>query len=283
MKIVISSESTIDLSAEQLARFKIHIVPFSIVLGSQSYLDGIEMDCNGIFKYVKESKQLPKTSAVNQFQYQQHFEKLLKEYDAVIHIAFSSELSSAYRNAVLAANELKNVFIIDSRSLSSGIALLAIYASELVHQGKEAKEIVDLVSARVNSVQASFVIQNVEYLYKGGRCSKIAFLGANIFHICPQIIVANGKMEAGKKYRGKSYNVINQYVDDTLTQFNHPDLSHVFVTDSGLGDEENNILDAVEEKLVKRGFKNIHFSKAGCTIASHCGPNCFGILYINDK
>jgi len=281
MRIAISSESTIDLTKEQLNEFNIHVVPFSVILGSESFLDGVDINCNGVYKYVKEHKQLPKTSAVNQFQYEEHFSNLKKEYEAIIHISFSGELSSAYRNAVLAAEEVKDVYVIDSRSLSSGIGLLAIYASELVNEGKELNEIIESIKARVNAVQASFVIQNVEYLYKGGRCSKIAFLGANIFHICPQIIVKDGKMDAGKKYRGNFYNVVSQYIDDTLAQFNHPDLNHVFITDSELDDQR--ICQMAKEKLMQRGFKNIHFSKAGCTIASHCGPNCFGILYINDK
>jgi len=281
MKIGLSSESTIDLTKEQLKEFNIHTVPFSVILGSESYLDGVDVDCNGVYKYVKENKQLPKTSAVNQFQYEEHFTNLKKEYEAIIHISFSSELSSAYRNAVLAAEEVKDVYVIDSRSLSSGIGLLAIYASKLINEGKELNEIIELVKSRVNNVQASFVLQNVDYLYKGGRCSKIAFLGANLFHICPQIIVKDGKMDAGKKYRGNFMNVVSQYVDDTLVQFDHPDLEHVFITDSSLDDE--NIREKVKEKLINKGFKNIHFSKAGCTIASHCGPNCIGILYINDK
>lgn len=282
MKIAISSESTIDLTNELLNEYDIHTVPFSVILGAESYLDGVDINPDGVYKYVKENNQLPKTSAVNQYQYEEHFSNLKKEHEAVIHIAFSSELSSACRNAILAAEEVKDVYVIDSRSLSTGIALLAIYASELVREGKELNEIVELVKARVNAVQASFVLQHVDYLYKGGRCSKIAFLGANIFHICPQIIVKDGKMDAGKKYRGNFFNVVSQYVDDTLTQFDHPDLKHIFITDSGL-DDSDNIRNMVKEKLIKKGFQNIHITMAGCTIASHCGPDCIGILYINDK
>lgn len=282
MKIGLSSESTIDLSKEILDEYNIHTVPFSVILGSESYLDGVDVNPENIYKYVKENNQLPKTSAVNQYQYEEHFSNLKKEYEAIIHISFSGELSSAYRNAMLAAEEVKDVYVIDSRSLSTGIGLLAIYASELIKEGREINEIIELVKSRINGVQASFVIQNVDYLYKGGRCSKIAFLGANIFHICPQIIVKDGKMDAGKKYRGNFLNVVSQYVDDTLTQFDHPDLKHIFITDSGLDNSEN-IINMVKEKLINKGFKNIHLTKAGCTIASHCGPNCIGILYINDK
>lgn len=283
MRIAISSESSLDLTKEQIEQYKISVIPFTVILGSESYQDGVDIDCNGVYKYVKETKQLPRTSAINQFQYEEYFRNLLKENDVVIHIGFSSGLSSSFHISELAAQEVKNVYTVDSQSLSSGTGLLLIYARELADEGKQPEEIIQLVKNRVKAVQASFVIQNVEYLYKGGRCSKIAFLGANLFHICPQIIVKDGKMEPGKKYRGKQFNVINQYVDDTLEQFNHPDLKHVFITDSGLSNDEELIHKTVKEKLEKRGFQNIHFSKAGCTIASHCGPDCFGILYINDK
>lgn len=281
MRIAISTESTCDLNTAQLIEYGIHSVPFSVILGAESFLDGVDVTCIDVFDYVTTNKQLPKTSAVNQFQYEEHFTKLLKEYDAVIHIAFSSELSSACRNAMLAAQEVGNVHVIDSLQLSSGVALLALYAKELVNQGKDLKEIIELVKNRINSVQTSFVIQNVDYLYKGGRCSKLACLGANLFHICPQIIMSNGKMDQGKKYRGKFFNVVSQYVDDTLIQFNHPDLSTVFLTSTTLDD--STIIDMVKEKLIKRGFKKIITAQAGCTISSHCGPNCLGILYINDK
>lgn len=284
MKIAISAESTCDLTKELLQEYNIETVPFSVILGSESYLDGVDVDAKKVFDYVEETKQLPKTSAVNQFQYEDYFSKLKKEkgYDAIIHITLSSGITSAIRNAELAAQEVGNVYVIDSKSLSTGIALLAIYAAELVREGKDVKEIVELVSSRINAVQASFVIQHVDYLYKGGRCSKIAFLGANIFHICPQIIVQDGKMDAGKKYRGNFFKVVSQYVDDTLTQFDHPDLKHVFITNTIMDDKEN-IHNMIKEKLIKKGFKNIHETEAGCTISSHCGPNCIGILYINDK
>lgn len=281
MKIAVSSESTIDLTKELLKEFNIQTVPFSVILGADAKLDG-EFPVQEIYDYVAKTKQLPKTSAVNQFQYEEHFNNLLKEYDEVIHIAFSSELSSAYRNAMLAAEECNGkVHIIDSRSLSTGIALLAMYAADLVKEGLEINEIVNKVSERVKSVQASFVLSNVDYLYKGGRCSKIAFLGANIFHICPQIVVADGKMDAGKKYRGKFDFVAKQYVDETLQQFDHPDLTRVFLTYSSKQDES--LIGAIKDKLIAKGFKTIYETTAGGTIASHCGPNCLGVLYINDR
>lgn len=282
MRIAVSAETTIDLSKELLTKYDIKIVPFSVILGEEMKLDG-EVSNQEIFDYVSKNNQLPKTSAVNQFQYEEHFKKLLESYDAVIHISLSSEISSACRNAILAAQEFNNkVYVIDSRSLSTGIALLALYARDLANNNVPAEEIADKVRARTPSVQASFVINRLDYLYKGGRCSKLAMFGANLFHICPQIVVKDGKMDAGKKFRGKYEQVVNQYVDETLKEFDHPDLEYVFITYPSL-DNEQVIVDAIKNKLKEKGFKNIYQTYAGGTIACHCGPNTIGILYFNDK
>ena len=165
----------------------------------------------------------------------------------VIHFTLSSEMSSAYRNAVLASNEFNNkVFIVDSRTLSTGIALLALHARKLANEGADPSEIVNQVKALIPNVQASFVIQSLDYLYKGGRCSKLAMFGANLFHICPQIVVKEGKMDAGKKFRGKYFDVVSQYVDETLEEFNNPDKEIVFITYSSASEDTVN---KVKEKL----------------------------------
>lgn len=281
MKIGLSAETTIDLTKELLEQFDIHIVPFSVILGDEAKLDG-EITNEEIYNYVKEHNQLPKTSAVNQFQYEEHFKKLLETYDVIIHFSLSSEMSSAYRNACLAAREFEGkVYVVDSRTLSTAIALEAIYCSELIKQGLPVEEIVKKVVDRVPHAQASFVLKQLDYLYKGGRCSKLAMFGANLFHICPQIVVKDGKMDSGKKYRGLYNKVILNYVDDTLEEFNHPDLNHVFITYSS-PDEDQNVINEIENKLKAKGFKNIYKTVAGGTISCHCGPNTLGILYFND-
>lgn len=281
MKIAISSESTIDLPKELLEKFDIHTIPFSVILGSDAKLDG-QFSNQELFNYVKETKQLPKTSAINQFQYEEHFKNLLSNYDVVIHITLSSEITSACRNAIMATEQFKDkVFVIDSKSLSTGIALLALETRKLIDQGLAITDIVNQIKDKVSHVQASFVIQSVDYLYKGGRCSKLAMFGANLFHICPQIVVSDGKMGPGKKFRGKYFDVVSQYVDGTLEEFNNPDLENVFITFPSL-DNETEIVNMVKEKLTKRGFKNIYVTYAGGTIASHCGPNTIGVLYLNN-
>ena len=278
MKICISAESTIDLPQELLDEFSIKTIPFTVILGAESGFDGV-VTPQTIFDYVDKTGVLPRTSAINEMQYTEYFEGLLKEYDAVIHFALSSEISSACNNAINAANELKNVFVVDSRSLSTGIALEAIYASQLVKEGLKPEEIVEKVKARIPANQTSFVLATVDYLYKGGRCSGLAKLGAQLFRIRPQIIMADGKMTPGKKYMGKQLGCVESYCKDTLEQFNNPDLSLVFVTHSMATPD---MVEAAKKQLQAKGFKRIIETTAGATITSHCGPKCLGILYLND-
>ena len=278
MKICISAESTIDLPKEVLDEFGIKTVPFTITLGEKMGLDGVTTP-EEIFEYVDKTGVLPKTSAVNYAQYNEFFSDLLKEYDEVIHFSLSSDLSVAYQNAVTAAEELGHVHVIDSKSLSTGIALLAIYASKLVKDDLKVDEIIEKVSERIPNDQASFVLATVEYLFKGGRCSSLARLGALLFRIRPQIIVSNGKMGPGKRYNGKQLACVEQYCADTLEQFNNPDLEIGFVTHSGATPD---MVDAAVKAMKDRGFKRVIVTTAGATISSHCGPKCLGILYIND-
>ncbi len=278
MKIALSCETTVDLSRELLEKFGVKTLPFSVLLGNENYYDG-EISCDEIIAYVNENKILPKTGAINRTQFDEHFSTLLRDFDAVIHISLSSELSSACSNAILSAEGFKNVYVIDSRTLSTGIALLAIYARELIDEGKSAKEVYQAVLNRVPYVQASFELKRVDYLYKGGRCSMLALLGANLLKICPQIIVKNGKLVAGKKYRGKFKHVVENYCKDVLEEFDSPDLKHAFVTYT-TADEE--IVQTAKQALIERGFENVYVTRAGGTITSHCGEGCLGILFIND-
>ena len=280
MKICISAESTIDLPREVLDEYKIKTIAFNVILGDKSQEDGV-VTPEDIFEYVDKTGVLPKTSAVNEARYEEYFGKLLKEYDAIIHFSLSSDLSSSYNNACIAAQELgaDKIFVVDSLSLSTGIALQAIYASQLRDEGLAPKEIVEKVEARIPSDQASFVLATVDYLYKGGRCSALAMLGAQLFRIRPQILVTNGKMGPGKKYLGKPTACVENYCKDTLEQFNTPDLSLAFVTHSSATPE---MVEIAKKALQERGFKKIIETKAGATITSHCGPKCLGILYMND-
>ncbi len=279
MKIAISAESTIDLTKELLDKYKIHTVAFNVLLGEEERQDGT-FDPKEIFEYVQKTKVLPKTSAVNEFTYAEYFSELLNQYDAVVHISLSSCISSSCQNAKTAASKLSNVYVIDSKSLSTGIALLAIYASRLAEKENiNAAEIAKAVASRVDHVQASFVLERLDYLYKGGRCSALSLFGANLLKIRPQILVKDGKMGAGKKYRGNMDRCIEQYCQDVLEEFNTPDLHTAFLTYTTATE---GMLEAARKALKERGFENIYETTAGGTISSHCGEHTLGILYIND-
>lgn len=278
MKIAISAETTTDLTKELIKKYDIKLVPFSILLGDKSGYDG-EITTDEIISFVNENKTLPKTSAVNEFQFTQHFEELLKDYDGIVHFSLSSGLSQACGNAMRAAENFDNVYVVDSQSLSTGISLLAIYGKELADKGKTAEEIYNACVKRVPYVQASFELKRLDYLYKGGRCNSLTYFGANLLKIRPQIIVKDGKMISGKKYRGNFAHVVKSYCQDTLEKFDNPDLTRAFVTYTTADDE---IIETAKSYLTDRGFKEINVTRAGGTITSHCGEDCLGILYIND-
>ena len=277
MKICVSAESTVDLSKELLKKYNIHTTPFGINFNEQLVEDG-EGVAEEIFAFVEKSKVLPKTSAVSPEQYENYFTELKKDYDAIIHITLSSHMSCAYNNACLIAREMENVYVIDSKNLSTGIALLAIYASSLVKKGLSAEEINSMVNARVDKVKSSFVLDQLKYMYKGGRCNAVTLLGANLLKIKPQIVVSNGKMGVGKKYRGALNKVIETYANDVIAELGDTDKSIVFITHSSEMTEAEKI---VEEKLKSSGFETIYNTFAGGTICSHCGPGCLGILYMD--
>ena len=279
MKIAISAESTLDLSKELIEQYNVHVIPFAVLLGEEAYADG-QITPQDIFDFVDKNKILPRTSAINEFQYHEYFQGLLDEgYDAVIHVSLSSGISSSCSNAQNVAKRMDNVYVIDSRSLSTGIALEVIYAAKLAEKGLDPQTIVDKVNARIPYVQASFVIQTLDYLYKGGRCSGLARFGALILKIKPQIIVSDGKMEPAKKYFGRKSQVVASYCKDTLEQFANPDLSIAFVTHTAATPE---MVAVAIDALKQRGFKTIYETQAGATITSHCGPQTIGILFIND-
>lgn len=278
MKIAISAESTIDLTKELLDKYEIKTIPYSIQLGEQNAFDG-EITTDQIIAFVNEKGVLPKTAAINEFRYTEYFENLLKDYDAVVHFALSSGLSMACSNAKLAAKSLKNVYVVDTLSLSTGIALLAIHARELANEGVSAKEIFERCEARVPFVQASFELKRLDYLHKGGRCSALTLFGANLLKIRPQILVSGGKMILGKKYKGNFTHVVKNYCEDVLEKYNTPDLSKAFITYTTADD---NIIEIAKTFLEERGFKDIMVTRAGATITSHCGEDTLGILYIND-
>ena len=277
-KIAISLDSACDLSKELIEKYDFKIIPFGVNLGDKFFYDG-EISPEEIFEYADNNKTLPKTNAVNEEAFKEHFAKILNDYDAIIHFDISSEMSSAYQNAVNASKNFKNVYVVDSRTLSTAISLEAIYAKKLTETMDDPAKIIELVKKRIPAVQASFVIERLDYLYKGGRCSGLALLGANLLKIRPEIEVLNGNMKNTEKFRGKMADCVTKYCRATLEKYNHPDKSVIFITHS-VADKE--LVDAAKAVVSEYGFENVYETTAGCTVSSHCGKNTLGILYIND-
>lgn len=277
-KIAISLDSACDLSKELIEKYDFKIIPFGVNLGDKFFYDG-EITPEEIFEYADNNKTLPKTNAVNEEAFKEHFAKILNDYDAIIHFSISSEMSSAYQNAVNASKNFKNVYVVDSRTLSTAISLEAIYAKKLTETMDDPAKIVELVKKRIPAVQASFIIERLDYLYKGGRCSGLALLGANLLKIRPEIEVLNGNMKNTEKFRGKMADCVTKYCRATLEKYNHPDKSVIFITHS-VADKE--LVDAAKAVVSEYGFENVYETTAGCTVSSHCGKNTLGILYIND-
>ena len=277
-KIAISLDSACDLSKELIEKYDFKVIPFGVNLGNKFFYDG-EITPEEIFEYADNNKTLPKTNAVNEEAFKEHFAKILNDYDAIIHFDISSEMSSAYQNAVNASKNFKNVYVVDSRTLSTAISLEAIYAKKLTETMDDPAKIVELVKKRIPAVQASFIIERLDYLYKGGRCSGLALLGANLLKIRPEIEVLNGNMKNTEKFRGKMADCVTKYCRATLEKYNHPDKSVIFITHS-VADKE--LVDAAKAVVSEYGFENVYETTAGCTVSSHCGKNTLGILYIND-
>ncbi|MBE6777701.1 MAG: DegV family protein [Ruminococcaceae bacterium] len=277
-KILISSDSTCDLSPELLERYNIKTVPLGVNLGDKTFFDGVDITPDEIYAHHEKTGELPKTTAANVGDLIDYFKPLSEENKAVIHLSLSSDFSSTYNNACLAASEYDNIFVVDSRNLSTGNGLLVIAAKEMAESGMEAKKIVEKLNEMALCVDASFVINDLEYLHKGGRCSALAMLGANLLKLKPCIEVKNGKMGVGKKYRGKYSAVLQEYVAERLVDIDNIDLTRIFVTHAGVDSE---IVDSVIAKVKEVApFKEVLLTRAGCTISSHCGADTLGILFV---
>lgn len=283
MKIKITADCTCDLTQDMVENLNVGIKPVNIIMNDKEYLDGVNITLPELFKMFKETGQLPKTSACNPVEYEEFFNEQLKSdggYDAIIHFSLSSGISCLNQNANVASQAFDNkVWVIDSQTLSTAIALQIFYAHELIQKGLSVQEIVNKVEARKTNAQASFVIDTLKFLYKGGRCSALSMFGANILGIKPSIIVKDGKMGVGKKFRGKYDKVVLEYVDYILETYKNPDRKRVFITYTTLDNPE--IIDQIKAKLQGK-FDEILVSSAGCTIGSHCGPNTLGILFYTD-
>ena len=275
--IKITADSTCDLSPEILQSMEITLIPLYILVGEESFRDGVDIAPKDIFNYVDNEGKICKTAAINAYDYESFFTEFASKHEAVIHICIGSVFSSCYQNASLAAKSFDNVYVIDSQNLSTGSGYLVYEAALLAREGKKAEEICVYLEEFVPKMDASFVIEHLDYLHKGGRCSGLEAFGARLIQIKPCIEVLYGKMVVGKKYRGSFERCLEQYVRDRLLQQDNIDNSRVFITYSACPEPT---LAKVEEAVRTYGdFKEVIQTKAGCTVCSHCGPNTLGILF----
>ncbi len=277
-KVLIACDSTADLNQELIDRYGIEITPLSVNLGDKNYTDGVDIDPDMIYAHYEKTKQLPKTAAVNVADFTDFFKKWTGEGYSVVLFTISSEMSSTYNNARLASLDFDNVFVVDTKNLSTGGGLLVLKAAKMAEDGADAESIAKACTEVSSKVDASFIIDSLEFLHKGGRCSSLEAIGANLLQIKPCITVKDGKMGVGRKYRGKFGFVLQKYIADQLASADTIDTDTVFVTHAGCDPEIVQMcVEAVKNALP---FKELHITRAGCTISSHCGRNTLGVLFL---
>lgn len=278
MNIKILADSTCDLSADILNKHNITMIPLTVIKNDEQFRDNVTITPAEIFAHVAAGGALCSTTAVSIGEYQDFFEPFAKEYEGVVHINLGSGFSSTHQNACLAAEEFDNVIAIDSQNLSTGQGLVVLKACELAKTAQSLEEMKEKLDEFVTHVEASFLIDKLDYLVKGGRCSSAAALGANLLNLKPCIEVKNGKMVVVKKYRGNYAKCLGNYVKDRLNDREDLDQGILFVTKTTVSDEGHTaVMDAVR---TYGKFDQVYETTAGCTISCHCGPSTLGVLFV---
>ncbi len=280
-KVKISCDSIVDMSKDIIERYGITVNPMPVTVGDKQCFDGVDVLPEDLFKFTRETGELAKTSAPNTAVYTELFEKLTADGDEVIHFTISSSMSGSYNFARLAAEDVDGVYVVDSANLSTGSGLLVLKACDYAAEGMSAEEIVAKIEELKPCVDASFVVDTLTFLHKGGRCSAVAMLGANLLKLKPCIEVAGGAMDVGKKYRGKMRDVLKTYAEERLEFAADAHADRVFVTSTC---EDDSIPAEIAEMVKASGyFKEVLVTKAGCTVSAHCGPNTLGVLFIRNS
>ncbi len=283
-KILLSADTPCDIGPELQEKYHVSLYPLHILLDDKQYTDGKDITLEQIYQAWWDHKALPRTAAVNPDEYSDYFYPLVKQGFDVIHISLGSGLSSSCQNAKIAAGFFPEgrVSVIDSHSLSTGFGLLVCEAGERIAAGMSIPEILPELESLAMKTSASFLLDTLEFLKAGGRCSTLAALGAGLMQIKPAIQVKNdlaGSMVVGKKYMGKWNKCILKYVEDQLKDRDDIVLDRVFITYSTI--EDPAILESVKDKVLSlQPFHNVFFTRASCTIGSHCGPNTLGVLFL---
>ena len=278
MYIKITADSSCDLNQKLIDEYDIGIVPLAIAVGDESRLDGLEITPDDIYAHVAGGGNLPATSAVNPARYTEVFSKYAARYEAVIHISIGSGFSSCYQNACAAAADFPNVFVVDSCSLSTGQGQMVLEAAILARTSLTPQEIVGKLTALAPRVRISFVLGRLDYMKKGGRCSSVEVLGANLLKLKPAIAVKDGKMGVTKKYRGTMEKCLRDYIADQLKDREDLVGNRVFITHSGV---DPSLVELARTEVAKyAAFQEVIETRAGCTVSSHCGPGTLGIIFI---
>lgn len=278
--VIITVDSTADLSVELIARYGIKIVPLTITLGDDVFLDGQGFTPLDMYERFRKDGTLPKTSAPGVQEFLDFFTPFVNDGYEVVHLDISAELSNSFNAARLAAQELEGVYPVDSRMLSTGLGLLTIEGAECRDRGMGAREIAVHLQELIGKVSTSFVLDTLDFMRKGGRCSGVAAMAANLLQLKPALEMKDGKLGVYKKYRGSIEHVYKQYITERL-KAKRVRPGHVFLTESGEIDP------AVIEELTQliyefSGCKEVHHTLAGCTVSTHCGPKTLGVLFIEE-
>lgn len=278
MRIKVTADSTCDLNSQMLAEHDITLTSLIVIKNNEEFYDGENITPSDIFEHVANGGSLCSTAARSVGYYQDFFEKFAADYDGVIHISIGSGFSSTYQNASLAAEEFDNVRVIDSKSLSTGQGFVVLEAAKLAKTAQSLDELEAKLEDFTSRVEISFVLDRLDYMVKGGRCSSAAALGANLLNLKPCIEVKDGKLGVVKKYRGSYNKCLASYIKDRLEGREDLETDLIFVTKTSVSDETYaSVMDAVS-KYGK--FETVMESQAGCTVSCHCGPGTLGIIYV---
>ena len=280
MIIKITTDSTGDLAPAELDKYDIDLFSLEVILGGKAYKDGVDIFSKDVINGVERDGLCCSTASVSVGEYLERFGDYSERYDAVIHISIGDKFSSCYRNALIASEDYENVYVVNSHHLSSGQGALALYAAELAKAGTAPEEIFRILNETAKKVRFSFIIDGLDYLRRGGRCSTISAIGANLLSIKPCIETKDGVLEVGKKYRGPMEKCVREYIKDQLSL--KPDFDRHRVILVYLGISKVTIDSTLELIRSYRNIEEILCCEAGCTIASHCGPGTLG-LFILDK
>ncbi len=278
MKIKITTDSTCDLPKELLEAYDIAVVPLTVIMADEAYKDGVTIAPADVFAHVAAGGSLCSTSAVSVGEYLEQFEQYAHDYDGIIHVSLGSGFSASYQNATLAAEELDNVRVVDSRNLTVGQGFVALKAREIAEKAESLDKIAEELNAFADRVEASFVVDKLDYLVKGGRCSSAAALGANLLNLKPCIEVRDNKMTVVKKYRGNLVKSLSAYIKERLENREDLDNQTVLLIHTPVSEEaRQSALDALN---TYGNFKACYEGDAGCTISCHCGPGTLGIIFV---